>query len=104
MVGEKINQYEILKKLGSGGQGTVYQALDTKLDRTVVSKFYRLNLPQKLQTSNALNEKQNFALNLTIRTSAQFTIITKTTERFISRCSMFTAKTSGSLLTEDRSN
>ena len=36
MVGEKINQYKILEKIGSGGQGTVYKALDTKLNRTVV--------------------------------------------------------------------
>ena len=49
MVGEKINQYEILKKLGAGGQGTVYKALDTKLDRTVVIKV----LPPELTSKTA---------------------------------------------------
>ncbi|MDQ3220629.1 MAG: protein kinase, partial [Acidobacteriota bacterium] len=33
------NQYKIQEKIGSGGQGTVYKALDTKLNRTVVIKI-----------------------------------------------------------------
>jgi len=49
MVGEKIHQYEILKKIGAGGQGTVYKALDTKLDRTVVIKV----LPPELTSKTA---------------------------------------------------
>ncbi len=38
MIGSEINQYKILEKLGAGGQGTVYKALDTKLNRIVVVK------------------------------------------------------------------
>jgi len=49
MVGERIHQYQILKKLGAGGQGTVYKALDTKLDRTVVIKV----LPPELTAKTA---------------------------------------------------
>lgn len=49
MVGSQINQYEILKKLGAGGQGTVYKALDTKLDREVVIKV----LPPELTAKTA---------------------------------------------------
>src|SRR5436190_21484802 len=50
MVGSQINQYKILAKIGSGGQGTVYKALDTKLNRTVVIKVLPPELTQK--TSN----------------------------------------------------
>ncbi|MGI8813206.1 MAG: protein kinase domain-containing protein [Pyrinomonadaceae bacterium] len=47
MIGSQINQYKILEKIGSGGQGTVYKALDTKLNRTVVIKVLPPELTQK---------------------------------------------------------
>ncbi|MEP7213574.1 MAG: protein kinase [Acidobacteriota bacterium] len=50
MIGSQINQYKIQEKIGSGGQGTVYKALDTKLNRTVVIKVLPPELTNK--TSN----------------------------------------------------
>lgn len=49
MIGSEINQYKILEKIGSGGQGTVYKALDTKLNRQAVIKI----LPPELTNKTA---------------------------------------------------
>src|ERR1700755_818703 len=49
MIGSKINQYKILEKIGSGGQGTVYKALDTKLERPAVIKV----LPPELTVKSS---------------------------------------------------
>src|SRR3954462_2541357 len=38
MIGQLLLQYRIVEKIGEGGQGTVYRAVDTTLDRPAVIK------------------------------------------------------------------
>jgi len=47
MVGQNFGNYRITHKLGAGGQGTVYKAIDNKLGRTVVIKVLPAELTVK---------------------------------------------------------
>ncbi len=53
MIGHKLLNYQITEKLGAGGQGTVYKAIDTRLNRPVVIKVLAPEL-----TTNAASLKR----------------------------------------------
>src|SRR5215813_14106022 len=49
MIGQLFGNYKVTHKIGAGGQGTVYKAIDQKLGRTVVIKV----LPAELTVKEA---------------------------------------------------
>ena len=53
MIGQTLSHYKIIEKLGAGGQGEVYLAEDSRLDRKVALKI----LPQHLSDRAELRER-----------------------------------------------
>ena len=61
---QRIGKYEILERIGQGGQGTVYRARDTDLDRIVAVKVINQPVADDPQYLEALQREAMLAARL----------------------------------------
>ncbi len=62
MLGQIVSHYKIVNKLGEGGMGVVYQALDLRLNRPVALKFLHPELTDSFEQLASL-EKEALAIS-----------------------------------------
>ena len=61
---QRIGRYEVLERIASGGQGTVYRARDTVLDRVVAVKVINQSIADDHAYLEALQREARLAAGL----------------------------------------
>ena len=61
---QRIGRYEILERIAAGGQGTIYRARDTTLDRIVAVKVINQPVADDPQYQEALQREARIAAGL----------------------------------------
>src|SRR5262245_11056794 len=64
VIGRQVSHFYVIRRLGSGGMGDVYEAQDTRLPRSVAIKFLKPSLSKNLQAVRRFKREARLAAAL----------------------------------------